>query len=225
MVSMYRRGSRLLFAGILALLCSCGSPKAEHIPAIRNDPAYEKLQKSCDEAKQRDMLQSARNGIFRFWDKAVMPELPPPGANAGLAIRLLVRGRDRGCLAWYRNTGDPALFAEYCAVQALQDPRYEPLRPDEAAETLLELALFGDWEDIASPGDFIPGYHSLRLVDGVHDTILQASLVPQRQYTKEAFLEALCVKAGLDRNAWKEHKTLQWQRSPCLWRTEPLELR
>lgn len=197
----------------------------ENILAVWNDAAYEKLRKSYNGNRQRALLQSARNSVFRFWNDATAPALPPPGANEGLAVRLLTDGKDRGCVAWYRNTGDVDRFVEYCAVGALTDSRYEPLCPEEAADTILELDIFGNWEDLEGPGDFIPGYHNLRLVNGVYDTILQASLVPQRNYTKEAFLETICVKAGLDKNAWKERKTLRWQRSSCLWYVESLELR
>jgi len=193
----------------------------ENILAVWDDPSYKKIQ-SYDSGKLKEFLQSARESIFRVWNEQQMPDLPPAGANEGLAVRLLVLGKDRGCLAWYKNSGDVKLFAAYCAAEALRDPRYDPVRPDEAENTLLELAVFGDWEDVSDPQDFIPGYHNLLLADGVHVTILQASLVPQRHYTKEAFLENLCVKAGLDRNAWKESRNLRWQRSPAVWYSEAL---
>jgi len=193
----------------------------ENILTVWNDPAYKKLQ-SYDSGKLKEILQSARESIFRVWNGAAAPGLPPAGTNEGLAVRLLVLGKDRGCLAWYKNSGDMELFAAYCAAEALRDPRYEPVTPEEANSTLLELAVFGDWEDVSDPRDFIPGYHNLLLADGVHITILQAPLVPQRRYTKEAFLENLCVKAGFDRDAWRENKTLKWQRSPAVWYSEPL---
>jgi AMMECR1 domain-containing protein len=196
----------------------------KNIVAVWNDPIYKKLQESYDRDRQGEILQSAQQGIFRFWNDAEIPDLPPPGANEGLAIRLLVQGYDRGCLSWYKNSGDLNLFAAYCAAEALRDSRYESVRPDEAEKTLLELTIFGDWEDMAGPEEFIPGYHNLWLADGVYNTILQASLVPQRHYTKEAFLENICIKAGLNKNAWKENKNLQWRRSPGLWYAEPLLL-
>jgi len=193
----------------------------ENILAIWNDPVYKKLRESYADNK-REILQSARQSIFQFWINAEMPDLPPLGTNEGLAIRLLVQGKDRGCLSWYKNSGDLKLFAAYCAAEALRDPRYEAVSPNEAENTLLELTIFGEWEDMSTSLDFIPGYHNLWLVDGVNNTILQASLVPQRQYTKEAFLGNICMKAGLDKNAWKENENLTWRRSPGLWYIEPL---
>ena len=194
----------------------------ENILAVWNDPVYKKLREKYDADKQREILQSARQSIFRFWNNAEMPELPPYGANEGLAIRLIVHGNDRGCLSWYKNTGDIMLFAAYCATQALQDFRYESVRADEAENTLLELTIFGEWEDMSNAQEFISGYHNLWLADGIYNTILQASLVPQRQYTKEAFLENICMKAGLDKDAWKENKNLIWRRSSGFWYIERL---
>jgi AMMECR1 domain-containing protein len=204
----------ILFPLLFALLFSCGFPE--------NDPAYRKLRKTYDREKQREILQAARESIFRFWDDGKMPAVPPLGPNEGLAIRLISGKEDRGCLSWYKNTGDPKLFAAYCAAMALRDPRYTAVTFDEAENILIELSIFGEWEDMSGPEDFIPGYHSVWLIDGPDNTILQASLVPQRHYTKEAFLEMLCKKAGLGKNAWKTDKTLQWRRSLSLWYSEPL---
>jgi AMMECR1 domain-containing protein len=204
------RNRGLFLSWVLVLLISC-------------NPAGQKtLNDSYDEAKLKEMLQSARESIFRVWNDGEQPPLPPLGVNDGLAVRLIVNGKDRGCLAWYKNCGDMNLFAAFCAAQALRDPRYEPLRPEEAGDTLVELLIFGEWEEMKNARDFVPGYHNLWLADGLNNTILQASLVPQRHYSKKDFLEIICVKAGLDKNAWKENKTLLWRRSPAVWITEPL---
>jgi AMMECR1 domain-containing protein len=170
----------------------------------------------------KEILISAKESIFKVWNDGEMPELPPLGTNNGLAIRLIVHGEDRGCLAWYKDSGDLNLFAAFCAAQALRDSRYAPLRQKEAQDTLVELLIFGEWEEMANSTNFIPGCHNLWLADGFHNTILQASLVPQRHYSKKDFLETICIKAGLGKNAWKENKKLLWQRSPAVWIVEPL---
>jgi len=219
---------RLYLLWALALFISC-NPAGRDVPArsvhsVWDDPVNTKLRESYNADKLKGILQSARESIFRVWNGGEMPELPPPGTNEGVAVRLIVGGKDRGCLTWYKNSGDMDLFAAFCAAQALRDPRYEPVRPEEAGDTLLELLILGEWEAMSTPDDFIPGSHNLWLADGLDNTILQASLVPQRHYTKERFLEAICKKAGLEKNAWKENKNLVWRRSPALWITEPLRL-
>jgi AMMECR1 domain-containing protein len=217
---MYKGGFFLFLA--LVFLASCGYHGKENFLAGWNDPSYKKLQKTYDKKRQKEIIQSARSSIFKFWNDAEPPDIPPLGSNEGLAIRLLVQGKDRGCLTWYKNSGDMNLFAAYCAVQALRDPRYEPVSPEEAENTFLELSIFGDWEDMQSPLEFIPGYHNLWLYNSARNTILQASLASQRNYTKEDFLEFICKKGELDKNDWKENTTLQWKRSPGLWLIEPL---
>jgi AMMECR1 domain-containing protein len=225
---MNKRAGFLPVALVLFISCNPSGQKIHtdnsNVHSVLNDSIYiyNKLNESYDTDKLKEILQSARESIFRVWDDGDSPVLPPLGANEGLAVRLIVNGKDRGCLAWYKNTGDMNLFAAFCAAQALRDLRYEPLRREEAGDTLVELLIFGEWEDMENSGDFIPGYHNLWLADGLNNTILQASLVPQRHYTKENFLEAICIKAELDKNAWKENKTLLWRRSPAVWITEPL---
>jgi len=226
LITAVRKSGIFLF-GALFLLISCNSSNREI--NIQEDPSYKKLMETYDTDRLKEILQSARESIFRVWNESKEPPLSPPGENEGLAVRLIVDGKDRGCLAWYMLSGDMNLFAAFCAAQALNDPRYEPLRPEEAENTLIELLIFGGWQEMSKPTDFIPGYHNLWLYNGhntnlmKHDnTILQASLAVQRHYTKKDFLEKICVKAGLDKDAWKKNKNLIWRRSPAVWITEPL---
>jgi len=192
-------------------------------PSSKEMQINAKLKESYNTDRLKGILQSARESIFHVWNDGQMPILPPLGENEGLAVRLTVHGKDRGCLAWYKNTGDMNLFAAFCAAHALRgDPRYDPLRPEEAGDTLVELLIFGKWEDMSTPEDFIPGSHNLWLADGPENTILQASIAVQRHHTKKDFLEKICVKAGLDKNAWSENKDLVWRRSAAVWITEPL---
>jgi uncharacterized protein len=214
------RNRGLFLFGALVLLLSC-NPSNREIN-IQEDPSYKKLLESYDMDRLKEILQSARESIFRVWNEGKEPPLPPIGENEGLAVRLIVDGKDRGCLAWYMRAGDMNLFAAFCAAQALNDPRYEPLRPEEAGDTLVELLIFGEWQEMPKPTDFIPGYHNLWLADGFDNTILQASLAVQRHYTKKDFLEKICVKAGLEKDAWKKNKKLVWRRSPAVWIVEPL---
>jgi len=202
--------------GAIILLCSCNtSVKEIHINA--------KLLESYGTDRLKGILQSARESIFRVWNDGQTPVLPPLGTNEGLAVRLIVHGKDRGCLAWYKNSGDMNLFAAFCAAGAMKDPRYEPLRPEEAEEILVELLIFGEWEDMSTPEDFIPGSHNLWLADGPENTILQASVAVQRHYTKKDFLEKICVKAWLDKDAWNDNKNLVWRKSAAVWIIEPLQ--
>jgi len=200
----------------LVLLISCN-------PSGKETRINAKLKETYDSERLKELLQSARESIFKVWNNGQMPVLPPLGTNEGLAVRLIVKGKDRGCLAWYKNSGDMNLFAEFCAAHALKDPRYEPLHPEDAGDTLVELLIFGNWEDMSTPEDFIQGSHNLWLADGPENTILQASIAVQRHCTKKDFLEKICVKAGLDKNAWSENKDLVWRRSAAVWITEPLQ--
>jgi len=224
---IYKHCGFFLF-GALFLLISCnpsGRKTQDNRQAntVWDTPAYIKLKTAYDTDRLREIHQSAIQSIFKAWNDGQMPSLPPLGANEGLAVRLIVKGKDRGCLAWYKNSGDLNLFAAYCAAQALKDPRYEPLRHEEAGDTLVELLIFGEWEEMVDSEDFTPGFHNLWLADGNENTILQASVAAQRNYTKENFLETICKKASLDKNAWKENKSLVWRKSPAVWITAPLQ--
>lgn len=207
---------------LLEKKCIIEGDYGDAILSIWKDQDYRKLQEKFDDAAMKEIINSARRGIFDFWEKGIVPALPQAGNNEGIAVRLLVEGKDRGCLSWYTKTGDIREFAAYCGVSALGDPRYTAIAMEESGDMLIELSVFGPWEDIDTCEDFIPGFHNLRLINGVYDTILQAPLVSQRAYSKEDFLDALCRKAGLEASAWRDNQHLRWQRSSCLWYTEPL---
>lgn len=148
--------------------------------------------------------------------------LPPPPASRcafddprsrGIAVRYRTATEDRGCLALYSgldfSRGDAEAGAGYASWEAARDPRYDYIRPEELDGLFINISLFSYWEPMADYDDFIPGLDSLLLVNpGAEDpsrreTLLQASLAPERGYTKEDFLRRLSRKAGLNADGYK----------------------
>lgn len=157
------------------------------------------------------------------WEGRAAP-VSAPAASAserGVALRILNRGIDRGCLALYRGVWDPRGAVRYCAQRAAEDPRYAPVSATEAGDLALELSVFGPWRECSGPLDFRPGLDSLLLVDGEETTLLQASLAVERRYDGEAFLARLSNKAGLGEAGWKK-QGLRFRKSATIWYQAPL---
>ena len=54
----------------------------------------------------------------------------------------------------------------------------------------------------------IPGVHGLLVVRGDHRGLLLPQVAAERRWSAERFLEETCEKAGLDRNAWRDPRTI-----------------
>ena len=92
---------------------------------------------------------------------------------------------------------------------AFRDPRFRPLQPDEVAQVKIEVSVLTEpiplrykgKEDLLS--QLKPGVDGLIIKKGYH----QATFLPQvweQLPQKEAFLSQLCLKAGLDGDAWEK---------------------
>ena len=156
--------------------------------------------KTYAELSKCSVIEYFEGKLYRYQQKAEIE-------SYGVAVRYKNLDSDRGCLSLY--TGVPLSEVEnavkYCAQEALNDPRYSGISREEFENLFINICLFGKWEEMTSPFDFVPGFHSLILedVDGER-TLLQASIAVERAYSKEVFLSRLSNKAGLGKDGWKE---------------------
>lgn len=117
---------------------------------------------------------------------------------------------------WQRETGDlrgcrgettpsralaEAVAAMACAA-AFDDPRFAPLTRDELPHTWIEISVLSQLLPIR-PDAVEVGRHGLLIADGWHRGILLPQVAEEHRLDREAFLCALCQKAGLAQNAWR----------------------
>ena len=131
-----------------------------------------------------------------------------PEETYGIAVRFRNKDEDRGCLSLYEGIAEKDILqaVSFCTQEALTDPRYTEIRPEERAELFTNISVFGTWEEMNSPLDFVPGLHSLIVEDESGEkTLLQASIALERNYSREDFLARLSNKAGLGFDGWKKN--------------------
>jgi len=122
-------------------------------------------------------------------------------------VSLHRRGRLRGCVGQIMSNESLAATVAYCArAAALEDPRFDPVRPDELKEIAIELSVLSQLEPIA-PGEIESGKHGLMVSNGRNRGILLPQVAGQFRWDGQRLLEETCVKAGLSRNAWKLPET------------------
>ncbi|MCJ7524724.1 MAG: AmmeMemoRadiSam system protein B [Candidatus Aminicenantes bacterium] len=169
--------------------------------------------------EQKLLLELARSTLQSYFKNIQVPPqkenqfstLPNLSKNLGVFVTLRKKGALRGCIGsiigrepLYRGVEANAVHA------AIDDPRFPPLKEKELASVEIELS-------VMTPLLLVQDYRSIRLgTDGVviRDGRAQAVFLPQvakeTGWTLEQFLANLCLKAGLDRDAYRRSPTMQF---------------
>jgi AmmeMemoRadiSam system protein A len=164
----------------------------------------------ADREKQQ-LLELARRALIAGVEKREpiqdFPDdniLRQPG---GAFVTLHRRGRLRGCVGQLPSK-DPLLeVVAHCAkAAALEDPRFKPVPAEELAEIEIELSILSPLDDVTLE-KIEPGKHGLVVSRGWRRGVLLPQVATEFDWQAERFLEETCVKAGLERVAWKDPHT------------------
>jgi uncharacterized protein len=132
-----------------------------------------------------------------------LPGLSNPRDLGGAFVTLHRRGRLRGCVGLMASSGSLVETVVHCAkAAALEDPRFDRVRPDELGEIEIELSVLSGLETIA-PERIQAGKHGLMVSFGRQRGVLLPQVAAQFRWSGRRLLEETCVKAGLGRDAWK----------------------
>jgi AMMECR1 domain-containing protein len=191
---------------------SAGNESAAGIIKAWKDKDLKTLKEKFPSSRMQELCQvaeAARQEFFKGADFAAPEQNSKrPQPTYGIAVRFRNAGEDRGCLSLYEGVAEDELeeAAEFCAKEALVDPRYLHIRPEELPELYTNISIFGKWEEMDGPFDFEPGFHSLIIEDESGEkTLLQATIALERNYSREEFLARLSNKAGLGFDGWKKN--------------------
>lgn len=164
----------------------------------------------ADREKQL-LLELARRALTAGVEKREsIPDLPADEAlrqPGGAFVTLHRRGRLRGCVGQLPSKEPLVEVVAHCAkAAALEDPRFKPVRADEIAEIEIELSILSGLEDVTL-GRIEAGKHGLVVSRGWQRGVLLPQVATEFKWQAARFLEETCVKAGLEREAWKNPQT------------------
>jgi uncharacterized protein len=135
------------------------------------------------------------------------PQDPQLGESFGAFVTLHKRGRLRGCIGQIGAERSLIEVVAHCAKSAaLEDPRFEPVHFEELREIEIEVSVLSPLEEIA-PGRIEVGKHGLMVSQGHRRGVLLPQVAIECHWAAGRFLEETCVKAGLERDAWRELET------------------
>jgi len=167
--------------------------------------------KMFDEKEKKELLGLARGAIKNFLEKGkevieenVSERLRELGA---CFVTLTENNQLRGCIGSTSARRSLYVDVQSNAVNAaFRDPRFIPLQEKELEKIRIEVSVLSKPEKCELE-DIVPGKHGVIIEKGD----FKATFLPQvweHFNTKEDFLGELCVKAGLDRKAWKDSETI-----------------
>lgn len=163
------------------------------------------------EREKQQLLQVARRALTAGVQKQdFLPGFPDdeilrqPG---GAFVTLHLRKRLRGCVGQLPSQDPLVEVVAHCAkAAALADPRFKPVPPEELAEIAIELSILSPLEDVTLE-KIAAGTHGLVVSRGWQRGVLLPQVAAEFKWQAARFLEETCVKAGLEREAWKDPQT------------------
>jgi AmmeMemoRadiSam system protein A len=127
----------------------------------------------------------------------------------GAFTTLHLEGELRGCIGYVLPTQSLyATVAEAARAAALDDPRFPPVTPAEAAHLKIEISVLSLVQPIR-PEEVIVGQHGLVVTQGNHRGLLLPQVPTEWKWNRETFLAQTCLKAGLPADAWQHGAQLQ----------------
>jgi uncharacterized protein len=162
---------------------------------------------SLVDREQQTLLQIARLALTAAVEQREFLENLPANEilqqPTGAFVTLHCRGRLRGCIGQLA-TADPLIqVVVHCArAAALEDPRFEPVRPQELPDLDIEVSVLSPLFEITLD-QIVIGKHGLLITRGWQRGVLLPQVASEFGWSAERFLEETCAKAGLERDAWK----------------------
>jgi hypothetical protein len=89
---------------------------------------------------------------------------------------------------------------------AFEDPRFPALAAEELPGVSIEISVLSPMQ-LTSPELIEPGRHGLWIRKSHFSGLLLPQVAARFHWSRERFLEETCVKAGLDRQAWRDPET------------------
>ncbi len=154
------------------------------------------------------LLGIARGAVRHHLGLGQAPPLPSSGPLSvarGAFVTLRVDGALRGCIGSFEPKGTLAGTVASVAVSAAsEDPRFPPVRPEEADELAYHVSALGPRTPMRDPSEIEIGRHGLLVKKGWHRGTLLPAVALERGFDALAFLRHTCLKAGLPPDAWRD---------------------
>ncbi len=159
--------------------------------------------------EQKELLTLARKTLQSYLKNGTVPEYKTGNPNllrkAGAFVTLNKHEMLRGCIGnfftkepLYKNVQTMAVAA------AVEDPRFRQVSLNELKDIEIEISVLSDLMIVGSIDGICVGEHGLYVTKGFYRGVLLPQVATEYGWDRETFLSETCVKAGLDRDEWRD---------------------
>ncbi len=160
------------------------------------------------------ILKTARQAIETFVRHGKKIEIPPCSdelkERRGVFVTIHKNGMLRGCIGFPYPVKPLIESLIESAISACHDPRFPALREDELNEIDIEVSILTTPELLKEPEKYINEIEIGRdglIIEGCGRAgLLLPQVAVEQAWNKEEFLNAVCEKAGLPDNCWRDKK-------------------
>jgi AmmeMemoRadiSam system protein A len=191
---------RLLFAPAFFFLLVC-------LPA--SSWADEFLNKN----EEQVLLKIARDTLTLYLKQHVLPQISAYPSTSNLqkecgVFVTLKKKKDkelRGCIGYISGVKPLREAVRDCTVEsATRDLRFTPLQQGEDQAVSIEISVLTPPQKISDIKQIEIGKHGLIISKGLRRGVLLPQVPVEWGWNRDDFLKAICQKAGLPENAWKQ---------------------
>ncbi len=161
------------------------------------------------EEEKKELLDLARNAIAGYMTnrKAFEVEIKNPKFKTDGAVFVTIKekGSLRGCIGHIQAVMPLYQSIIKNAVAACSsDPRFPPMKKEELNDMDVEISILSPFASLKDVKDIQVGKHGLYIMKGMQSGLLLPQVATEFGWNRDEFLEHLCMKAGLPKDAWKE---------------------
>jgi hypothetical protein len=165
------------------------------------------------------LVKTARKAVEEYFKhkKILQPQNFPKKFLEPKGVFVTLKTKDhklRGCIGYPLPTKPLILALIKSAINAaFFDSRFKPLRKSELDKIIFEVSILSDPKllKVEEPTQYLQkieiGRHGLIIEKGLNAGLLLPQVATEFNFDQKRFLESVCLKAGLDKNAWKTSNT------------------
>lgn len=126
-------------------------------------------------------------------------------SKSGAFVTLTINKKLRGCIGFVQADQELIKTIMEAAYQAaFHDPRFPRLSEEEYPNISIEISVLSEPFPLESYDEIVIGKHGLILEDLGRKALLLPQVPIEHKFDRNAYLSALCNKAGLPKDSWKE---------------------
>ena len=162
------------------------------------------------DVEKEKLLKIARETLTEYLTSGSTPEYAPEEAGLLQEVAAFVTlrrhdGELRGCIGRVEVSQPLYRTVQDCAISAAtNDFRFSAVTAAELDDICIEISALSPFRLINSPDEIQIGRHGLLIRGDFRVGLLLPQVATDRGWGRDEFLRAICMKAGLPTDAWRD---------------------